>query len=57
MSLQKGVFRSTDGGETWSTANPGLPDGSVDAVVIDPQDSSTVYSAGEAGLFVVTFTP
>ena len=40
-----GVFKSTDGGASWSAANSGLTFTSVNALVIDPQNSSTLYAA------------
>jgi photosystem II stability/assembly factor-like uncharacterized protein len=59
-----GVFKTTDGGASWSAANSGLPtvgiaaDGSylvagVNLLAIDPQNTSTLY-AGTVGLFKST---
>jgi photosystem II stability/assembly factor-like uncharacterized protein len=54
-----GLFKSTDGGETWTeiTRNPGLPDGVVGkiGVAVSPADSNRVYALIEnenGGLFV-----
>lgn len=54
-----GVFKSTDGAATWNAASSGLPvdqtaafppNVPVRALVIDPQDSNTLYAlAGPAG--------
>jgi photosystem II stability/assembly factor-like uncharacterized protein len=37
-----GVFKSVDGGESWSQVSSGLP-AQVDSLAIDPQHPSTVY--------------
>ena len=57
-TYSSGVLKSTNGGASWSSVNSGLPfnkasDGSsylywVRALVVDPQNSNTVY-AGTAG--------
>jgi photosystem II stability/assembly factor-like uncharacterized protein len=40
-----GVFKSTDGGGTWSAANTGLPDSyGVQALAIDPSTPETLYA-------------
>ena len=40
-----GVFKSTDAGDTWISADTGLPDGySVAALAIDPHTPSTLYA-------------
>ncbi|MCP3960310.1 MAG: hypothetical protein GY719_20905 [bacterium] len=40
-----GVFKSTDGGTTWSAANDGLTQLTIMALAIDPQTPSTLYAA------------
>lgn len=40
-----GVFKSTNGGRTWSAMNNGLTSRSVIALVIDPATPSTLYAA------------
>lgn len=40
---QAGVFKSTDGGETWAAVNNGLPAFRIWKLAIDPQLSSTLY--------------
>jgi len=43
VSIGDGVYRSTDGGETWT--NMGLPDSErVSRIVIDPRDSNVVWA-------------
>src|SRR5438093_2141363 len=50
-----GVFKSTDGGGTWSASNTGLPQGrSVDALAIDPQTPTTLYVGTFGGVFKST---
>ena len=39
------LFKSTNGGATWSFANTGLPEGDVFAIAIDPTTTSTLYAA------------
>jgi hypothetical protein len=52
------VFKSIDGGESWSAVNSGLTTLSVNSLAIDPQDSSTVYAAtAGGGVFVISFAP
>jgi photosystem II stability/assembly factor-like uncharacterized protein len=41
--LGDGVFKSTDGGSSWTAINSGLPGGSVFLVAVDPRDAATVY--------------
>ncbi|MCP3960309.1 MAG: hypothetical protein GY719_20900 [bacterium] len=51
-----GVFKSVDGGATWSAASGGLTDRTILNLVIDPQNPTTLY-AGTAlpdGLFKST---
>src|SRR5439155_26123206 len=51
-----GVFKSTDGGESWSAFNTGLTNLFVSSVVLDPQRPTTLYAATVGGVFVI-FTP
>ena len=45
-----GVYKSTDGGETW--ANVGLPDSQhIGRIVIDPRDSNRVFVAALGALY------
>ena len=48
-----GVFKTTDGGESWNAVNSGLPDGAVTALAINPQDPDTLY-ASTRGVFKST---
>jgi len=39
-----GVFKTTDGGASWSPVNTGLTDNSVEALAIDPTAPATLYA-------------
>lgn len=50
---EKGVYRSSDGGNHWTPINNGLQDkwgrtASVRALLIDPQDPLTIYAGGNS---------
>ena len=49
-----GVFKSMNGGESWSAVNTGLPNLNVFSLVIDPQTPPTLYVGIEAGVFKST---
>ncbi|HUZ78241.1 MAG TPA: hypothetical protein VMV93_11740 [Chloroflexota bacterium] len=40
-----GVWKSADGGQTWSNVNSGLPAGSVFLLAVDTSINSTIYAA------------
>ena len=40
-----GVFRSTDGGQTWTTIDTGLPARWITGLAIDPTSPSTLYAS------------
>ena len=44
-----GVFKSTDGGTTWSAVNVGLTDLEVLSLATDPQSPATVYAGTQSG--------
>ena len=46
---ESGVHRSTDGGETWTRLETGLPDGNMGKIglAVSPQDPDVVYAAIE----------
>jgi photosystem II stability/assembly factor-like uncharacterized protein len=46
-----GVFKSTDSGETWTTAQQLLPDTWVRALAIDPVSPSQIYGATRQGVY------
>ena len=44
-----GVYKSTDGGDSWSASNRGLIDYRITAIAIDPADPKIVYAGSDAG--------
>ena len=42
-----GVYKSTDGGETWAPANRGMMDYGITALVVNPSDGQVVYAGGD----------
>jgi photosystem II stability/assembly factor-like uncharacterized protein len=50
-----GVFKTTDGGASWSAVNSGLTSLLVTSLAIDPQNSNTVYAGSAGGVFAITF--
>ena len=49
-----GVFKSIDGGDTWSGVNLGLMDSSAQVLAIDPTGPSTLYAGTYRGVFKST---
>ena len=50
VSIGDGIYKSTDGGETW--ANMGLKNSErISKIVIDPKDSNTVYACAPGKLW------
>ncbi len=47
-STSNGVFKSTDGGETWAPAGERSWGGGVSALAIDPQNPLTIYAVQDA---------
>lgn len=48
------VYRSTDGGATWSAITGNLPKAPANALVVDPQNSGVVYVATDQGVSFTT---
>jgi photosystem II stability/assembly factor-like uncharacterized protein len=46
------VFRTTDFGTTWTDISGDLPDAPVNEIVIDPNQSTTLYVGTDVGVFV-----
>ena len=43
VSIGDGIYKSTDGGETWT--NMGLPESErIAKILVDPKDGNTVYA-------------
>ncbi len=51
-----GLFRSADGGATWTLLPTGLRNLAVDSMVIDPSSPSTLYAAAGNGVGVLKST-
>jgi hypothetical protein len=49
-----GVFKSTNGGGTWSAVNIGLTDTDINALAIDPATPTTLYVGTWGGGVVIT---
>jgi photosystem II stability/assembly factor-like uncharacterized protein len=47
----RGVFKSLDGGSTWTLAKSGLFATSIYSLAIDPQNPHTVYAGDRTGLY------
>ena len=45
------VFRTTDGGATWTSASAGLPNIPVNVVLVDPNNANTVYAGTDLGVY------
>jgi len=50
----EGVYKSTDGGQTWKKASAGLTSAAVWRLVTDPSSASILYAATSAGIFKTT---
>jgi len=52
------IYKSTDGGATWTgidgTGAGALPDTPIHTLIVDPQNSSTLYVGSDSGMFVTT---
>jgi photosystem II stability/assembly factor-like uncharacterized protein len=46
-TARSGLYKSTDGGDTWVLTGRGLAIGTISAIVFDPQRSSTLYAMVE----------
>lgn len=47
----RGVFMSTNGGSTWKLKNKGLPQGSVNRIIHDPDSAGTLYCGTSFGFY------
>ncbi len=46
-TLGPGVYRSSDGGQTWEKRSAGLPLSSINTFAVSPSSSSTIYAAAQ----------
>jgi photosystem II stability/assembly factor-like uncharacterized protein len=45
------VYRTTDGGSTWTNLSTGLPNVTVDDLLLDPDIANTIYAATDVGVY------
>jgi hypothetical protein len=45
------VYRTTDGGTTWTDITADLPAAAANAVIVDPENATTVYVATDVGVY------
>jgi photosystem II stability/assembly factor-like uncharacterized protein len=45
----QGVFKTSDGGETWAASNKGMLDYRITALAVDPKNPQVVYAGGDSG--------
>jgi photosystem II stability/assembly factor-like uncharacterized protein len=50
------VFRTTNYGEDWTDISANLPEGPVNAIVIDPENTATLYVGTDFGVYYSTNT-
>jgi photosystem II stability/assembly factor-like uncharacterized protein len=48
-TMAAGIFRSTDGGESWAPSNHGLPALAIQELAVDPRDARTAFAATDWG--------
>lgn len=46
-----GIYKSTNGGDTWFPINSGLRDRNVHALAIDPNDSALIFAGTQGGVY------
>ncbi|MCB9089155.1 MAG: T9SS type A sorting domain-containing protein [Calditrichae bacterium] len=46
------IFRTTDAGSSWEDISGNLPEIPLNDVIVDPADDSTLFVAGDGGVFV-----
>src|SRR5262249_39713651 len=49
-----GVFKTVNSGNSWSGVNGGLNASIVNALILDPKNSTTLYAGTAAGIFKST---
>ncbi len=45
------VYRSTDGGASWTNISSNLPNAPANSLIVDPNDANTVYIALDTGVY------
>jgi photosystem II stability/assembly factor-like uncharacterized protein len=51
INISRGVYKSTNGGQSWNSANIGFNNAGAASIVIDPQTPSTLYTVTGSALF------
>jgi photosystem II stability/assembly factor-like uncharacterized protein len=51
FNASRGVYKSTDGGQSWNSANNGMNNAGAVSIVIDPNTPSTLYTVTGSALF------
>ncbi len=51
LAVEDGVFRSVDGGASWTDLTDSIVSSSMETILLDPSAPSTVYTGSERGLF------
>ncbi|HXT49906.1 MAG TPA: hypothetical protein VN811_02630, partial [Thermoanaerobaculia bacterium] len=51
---KEGIYRTRDGGNSWSNASSGLPGGEVRQLAVSSSNAAALYAATEHGLFQST---
>jgi photosystem II stability/assembly factor-like uncharacterized protein len=54
VTYNAGIFKTSNGGQSWRPANEGLPDVYVLAFLIQPDAPSTLFAATATGIFIST---
>ncbi len=53
-SATEGIFKSADGGATWSTINQGLATTDIRSILVHPQNRNLLYAGGVGAVFKST---
>lgn len=51
LSITLGIYKSADGGQTWTPANTGLADKNVHSIVASPAQAGLLYAGTTTGVF------
>ena len=54
VGTEYGVYKSTDGGATWSEASTGIPTPEITGATVDPVDTSTIFATSADALYKST---
>jgi ligand-binding sensor domain-containing protein len=54
LGFGAGLFKSVNGGASWTVLNSGIMNKNVHALVIDPSNPATLYAGTDSGVFKST---